>query len=277
MSLEASSAEFLAGARHIQVAGVDTEILVKGQGAPLLFLHGMDGIENASALIDLLARDFTVYAPSHPGFGASALPAHFTHIDDLAYFYLDLLDQLGLDGPVVAGFSFGGWIAAEVLVKDPSRASRLVLGAPLGLPTADRRTQHVTDIFMLGAREVQARMQVAPPPEPVDPAAIPEALLERSVRNAEAVALFGWSPYLHDPKLRHRLRRLAMPTLLLWGEEDRIAPLDYGRGFAAALPGAEFRPLPRCGHRIHIDQPAAAADAIRAFASASAAIEEPAK
>ncbi|MBO9499517.1 MAG: alpha/beta fold hydrolase [Novosphingobium sp.] len=275
MSLDASTAEFLADARHLQVAGQDVELIVKGSGAPLLFLHGMDGVEKAAPLIDRLARDFTVYAPSHPGFGASALPAHYTHIDDLAYFTLDLLDALALQRPVIAGFSFGGWLAAEVLVKDPTRASRLVLGAPLGLPTADRRTQHVTDIFMLGAGELQARMQVSPPPAPVDVASIPEAMLERSVRNAEAVALFGWSPYLHNPKLRHRLHRIAAPTLLLWGEDDRIAPQSYGRGFVEALPNVEFRTFGQCGHRIHIDQPEAAADAIRAFAGAT--IEEPAK
>lgn len=277
MSLEASHAEFLADARTIQVAGIDTEVVVKGSGAPLLFLHGMDGVENAAPLIDLLARDFTVHAPSHPGFGASALPPHFTRIDDAAIFYLDLLDQLGLDAPVVAGFSFGGWLAAEMLVMDPARAARLVLGAPLGLPTASRREQIVTDIFMLGAAEAQQKMQVSPPPPPIDAAAVPEALLERRVRNAEALALYGWSPYLHNPKLRHRLHRLTLPTLLLWGEEDAIVPRRYAEDFASALPAAEFQTLPRCGHRIHIDQPEAAADRIRSFATAPAPTQEPVK
>lgn len=268
MGAAASSGEFLDDAQLIMVSGVSTEIVVKGSGPPLLFLHGMDGVEGAAALIDLLARDFTVHAPSHPGFGGSALPRHFTTVDDLAYFHLDLLDQLGLEQVTVAGFSFGGWIAAEMLVKDSRRAAALVLGAPFGLPGAERRDRHVTDIFMLAPREVQARMQVTPLPAPADPASIPEAVLERGARNAEAVALFGWSPYLHSPKLRHRLHRIRVPTLVLWGEEDRIAPLGFGRGYAEAIAGAGFVAIPACGHRIPVDRPEAAADAIREFAPA---------
>jgi len=267
--------DVLSGMQNIQVAGIDTEILIEGNGEPLLFLHGLDGLENSISLIRLLSRDFRVYAPSHPGFGATALPPHFTAIDDAALFYLDLCDALDIGEATFVGLSFGGWIAAEVLVMAPHRASRLVLGAPFGLPTADRREQYVADIFMLSPAELQARMQNSPSPARVDPATIPEAMLERTVRNSEAAALYGWSPYFNNPKLRHRLHRVAMPTLILWGEDDRIAPVAYGRGFADAMPNAEFRTVANCGHRIQIDQPEVAAQAIRDFAATSSAMEEP--
>jgi len=131
MTTEASAADFLQAAKVVEIQGLKLELVVKGQGAPLLLLHGMDGVEGCARIIDLLARDFTVYAPSHPGFGASELPRAFSTIDDLAYFYLDLLDHFDLQNVTVVGFSLGGWIAAEILVKDASRVSRLVLGAPL--------------------------------------------------------------------------------------------------------------------------------------------------
>ncbi|MDY6944958.1 MAG: alpha/beta fold hydrolase, partial [Pseudomonadota bacterium] len=141
MNAQALPAEFLSEARLVDIRGLQLELIVKGQGAPLLFLHGMEGVESCAKIIDLLARDFTVYAPSHPGFGASQLPRGFSTIDDLAYFYLDLLEHFDLRQLTVAGFSLGGWLAAEILVKNSSRVAQLVLGAPLGLRTAERRSK----------------------------------------------------------------------------------------------------------------------------------------
>lgn len=261
--------DLIAQAKIVDVSGVQLELVIKGKGRPLLFLHGMDGVEGAAPLIDALSGSFEIFAPSHPGFGASALPRTFGTVDDLAYFYLDLVEQLRLREVVVAGFSFGGWIAAEMLIKDCSRASQVVLGAPLGLPTGDRRRRLATDIFMLDQRDAQARMQVAPlqkgSSEPGEP-----ALLERSVRNADAVSLYGWSPYMCDPKLRQRLHRVKIPALVLWGEQDAIAPVEYGQSFAAALPHASLAVIPNCGHRLYVDHPDAVAQSICNFVETGA-------
>lgn len=261
MSTEAPLANFpgfLSEAKLVDVQGLKLELIVKGKGAPLLFLHGMDGVEACSRIIDLLARDFTVYAPSHPGFGASELPRSFSTVDDLAYFYLDLLDHFDLRGVTVAGFSFGGWIAAEMLVKDASRVSKLILGAPLGLRGSDRRTAQVADIFMIDPKQIDATLQVTPP-KSVNFAALPESALERIARNAESLCLFGWSPYLCNPKLHLRLHRVKVPTVLLWGEDDRLAPLDYAKRFAAKLKHGRLETLASCGHRIYVDCPEKAA------------------
>lgn len=266
MSTEASAADFLKAAQRVEIQGLKLELIIKGEGAPLLFLHGMDGVEGCSRIIDLLARDFTVYAASHPGFGASELPRAFSTIDDLAYFYLDLLDHFDLRDVTVVGFSLGGWIAAEILVKDSSRISRLVLGAPLGLRTAERRGRQVADIFMLSPKEVAAAMQLTSSSGDVPLAELPESMLERIARNAEAVCLFGWSPYLYNPKLHLRLHRIKVPTVLLWGEQDRLAPLDYAKSFVAGLGHARLETLDACGHRIYVDCPEAAAARIVNFA-----------
>lgn len=272
MKTEQVPADFLGQAQLLNVplhAGeLKLEMIVKGQGAPLLFLHGLEGVESCSRIIDILARDFTVYAPSHPGFGASELPRAFSSIDDLAYFYLDLLEHLDLRDVTVVGFSLGGWIAVETLVKDASRVARLLLGAPLGLRTGERRKMFVTDLFMLDPKQVDATMQVTPPAE-VNLSELPESQLERIARNAEAVSLFGWSPYLCNPKLHMRLHRIKVPTVVLWGENDRFAPLDYGRNFVAQLKHGQLETLPACGHRIHVDAAEAAAAKIVSFAASS--------
>lgn len=265
MSAQALPADFLSEAKQVDIRGLQLELIVKGKGAPLLFLHGMEGVESCAKIIDLLARDFTVYAPSHPGFGASELPRAFSTIDDLAYFYLDLLEHFDLQDVTVAGFSFGGWLAAEILVKNSSRVAKLVLGAPLGLRTAERRENQVTDLFMLDPKQVDATLQVSAPAN-VNLAELPEPALERIARNAEAVSLFGWSPYLYNPKLHLRLHRIDVPTLVLWGEKDRFAPLDYAKSFVAKLPNGRLETLADCGHRIYVDRPDAAASAIVKFA-----------
>jgi pimeloyl-ACP methyl ester carboxylesterase len=274
MTTEASPADFLTEAQFVEVQGLKLELIVKGEGAPLLLLHGMDGVEGCARLIDLLARDFSVYAPSHPGFGASELPRAFSTIDDLAYFYLDLLEHFELRDVTVVGFSLGGWIAAEMLVKDASRVARLVLGAPLGLRTAERRGTQVADLFMLDPKEMDATMQVTPAAQKPNLATLPEPMLERIARNAEAVCLFGWSPYLYNPKLHLRLHRIKVPTVLLWGEDDRFAPLGYAQSFTARLTEARLETLAACGHRIYVDCPEVAAAKIVNFAPTVAASEE---
>lgn len=267
MGGEAPEADFLAHARAVDVRGVRIEMVVRGKGAPLLFLHGMDGVEGAEPLIEALAKDYEVFAPSHPGFGGSDLTPGASSVDDISYTYLDLLDQLDLRDFLVVGCSFGGWLAAELLVKDCRRAAQVVLCAPLGLRTGERRKRRVVDIFMLDEREAAARMQISPPAAGAE---LSDAALERKLRNTESMSRFGWSPYLYNPKLVHRLHRIIAPTLVLWGEEDQIAPLAYGKDFAAHIPGARFEVIPQCGHRIYIDKPDAAAKRIRAFAKASA-------
>lgn len=266
MNTEASPAGWLSEAKLVDIQGVKLELVVKGKGAPLLLLHGMDGVEGCARIIDLLAQDFTVYAPSHPGFGASELPRTYSTVDDLAYFYLDLLEHFDLREVTVAGFSLGGWIAAEMLVKDSSRVSKLVLGAPLGLRTAERRENYVADLFMLDPKQVDATMQMTASANDLNLSALPEPELERIARNAEAVCLFGWSPYLYDPKLHLRLHRIKVPTVVLWGEDDRFAPLDYARNFTARLRQGRLETLATCGHRIYVDCPEAAAGRIVSFA-----------
>src|SRR3954464_6343232 len=92
-----------------EIAGVRIELIKRGTGRPLLLLHPAIGIKSTDRVIEELARSFTLIAPSHPGFGRSELPRAMTPVDDLAYFYLDVMEALDLREVVLAGLSFGGW------------------------------------------------------------------------------------------------------------------------------------------------------------------------
>jgi pimeloyl-ACP methyl ester carboxylesterase len=258
--------DLLEGATSDIVAGVPVELICKGAGRPLLFLHGMDGLEGSLGLIDRLAAHFRVYAPSHPGFGATDLPKNFSTVDDLAYFYLDLLDALDLTDVCLAGMSFGGWIATEILIKNQSRIARAVLGAPLGLKTSNRRQQDLADIFML-SREDAERLQQSTQSPSLDLTRLSDSGIRRVMRNWEATSLFGWSPYLNDPKLAQRLHRATVPTLLAWGKDDALVPPSYWQAYKAALPNVECVSLEKCGHRVNADQPQRMADLIVEFAA----------
>src|SRR5262249_55419372 len=137
-----------------EIADARIELIKRGNGRPLLLLHPAIGIKATDAVIDRLAQSFTVLAPSHPGFGRSELPRTMTTVDDLAYFYLDLMEALDLREAVVAGISFGGWIAAEIAIKSTERISHLVLADAVGIKLGDREQRDIADLFTTKQSEV---------------------------------------------------------------------------------------------------------------------------
>ena len=124
----------------ISIAGIELDVLERGQGAPMLYLHGGAGIAVDIPFLDLLAKERRVIAPSHPGFGKSSLPDWLDSVDDIAHIYLELMDRLGLTQTNLVGFSIGGWIAADLATKVPERFNRLVTHFLLS-PTAHQSPQ----------------------------------------------------------------------------------------------------------------------------------------
>jgi pimeloyl-ACP methyl ester carboxylesterase len=247
------------------VNDIRVEVSERGRGRPLLFLHPGIGIDPAAPVLDLLARTARVIAPIHPGFGKSAAPKSMTSVDDLAYFYLDLLDTLDLRDAVVVGVSFGGWIAAEIAVKSTARLSHLVLANALGIKVGDRETRDIADIFAITESQFNELAYFDPKIGARDYKSMADADVMAAARNREATARYGWSPYLHDPKLKGRLHRIRIPTLVLWGTNDRILTEGYGRAYAAAIPGARFELIERAGHFPHVEQPEEFARRVSAF------------
>ena len=242
--------------RTISVGGVDVHAWVGGQGAPLLVLHGAGGNRGWTRSMARIAEQFTVWAPTHPGFGTSGDAEWMEGIDDLARFYLWFIDAAGLGRPHLLGHSIGGWTAAEMAAMSPGSIDRLVLVAPVGLkPEAGE----ILDVFFY--TPVQLRDLTVH-----DPKTIPEweelftrpptpAEQEIALRNREMTARLTWKPYMHNPRLAQFLPRVSNPTLIVWGREDRIVPVVCGEQYRRLLPNATLKVLEACGHLPPIEQP----------------------
>jgi pimeloyl-ACP methyl ester carboxylesterase len=255
-------------ASSLVVNGIRTELIERGAGRPILFLHPGIGIDPAAPVLSALARGGRLLAPSHPGFGASELPKGFSTVDDLSYFYLDLLEQLDLRDTLVVGIGLGAWIAAEIAVKSSERLSRLVMANAIGIKVGDRETRDIIDIWAITPDEFNTLAYVDPGLARRDGKTLPDPEVLAMARNREATARFCWSPYMHNPKLRGRLHRIRIPTLFLWGAADRVLSESYGRAYCAAIAGARFETIERAGHFPHIEQPEEFARAVLAFAGA---------
>jgi pimeloyl-ACP methyl ester carboxylesterase len=151
-------------------------------------------------------------------------------------------------------------------VKCTARLSRLVLVAPLGIKVGDRETRDIPDIWALDPDEV-LRLQYADPARAaVDYTTLSEDRVTVIARDRQATALYAWEPYFHNPKLRERLHRVDVPTLILWGADDRFVAADhYGAAYRAAIPGARLETIPGAGHFPHLERPDAMAERIAAF------------
>ncbi len=250
----------------LRVRDLELEAIHRGSGPPLLLLHGAGGLDPNGEFLALLARHFEVIAPSHPGFGHSPLPDLFDSVDDLAYVYLDLLEQYDLRDVVLMGFSLGGWIAAEVAVRCAHRLARLILAGPVGIKAGDRETRDIPDVFALPPDEVTRLLYHDPKRFAPDYSAMSDEQLRVIARNRESLALYAWEPYMHNPKLRYRLGRLRLPTLLIRGASDGLVSRQYLEAYRAAIPGARLEEVAAAGHVPQIEQPRALVERVLAFA-----------
>jgi pimeloyl-ACP methyl ester carboxylesterase len=243
---------------------------IAGAGPPLLFLHGGDYVAQNAAFLARLAQRWQVTAPRHPGFGHSERPDGFRTVHDLAYLYLDWLDRQRPGAAVVVGSSFGGWIALEMCVRSVERVGALVLIDSLGLKFGGREERDIADIHALPEDELRRRTFFDPGRAAPDYGSLSDDQLTAIVCDRQATALYGWRPYMHDPGLRQWLHRVRAPTLVLWGEDDRIVAPDYGEKLCGALPNAKFERIAQAGHYPQVERPDAVADAIERFAAAEA-------
>jgi pimeloyl-ACP methyl ester carboxylesterase len=249
----------------LTVAGVPLECVQRGEGRPVLLLHGAGGPRTNAPFFDLLAQRVRLIAPSHPGFGNSPLPEWFDNVDDLAYLYLDLLDQLDLRDVVLLGFSMGGWTAAEIAIKCTHRLSKVILVDAVGCKFKDRETREIPDIWALPAHEVNRLTFYDPASAAPKLEELTDEQLRMVARNREAAALYLWEPYMHSPKLRRRLHRINVPTLLIWGAHDGLVTPDYGRAYCAEIPGARLEIIEKAGHTPQTEQPEAFVETVMRF------------
>jgi pimeloyl-ACP methyl ester carboxylesterase len=239
----------------ITLAGIELEIHEGGDGPPLLFLHGASGFTPGPPYVNLLAQRRRLIAPSHPGFGASGLPLWLDTIDDIAHLYLELMDRRGLGRVDVVGTSLGGWLACEIATKIPERIGKLALVGPVGVKLGPPDKLDIPDIFAMAQDKVTRLIYHDVDKGKVDVAKMTDEQLTTLARNRETTALLTWEPWMHNPKLRHRLHRIASPTLFIRGASDGLISADYVGGYAKLIPNAKVTTIAAAGHAPQLEQP----------------------
>ncbi len=237
----------------VTVRDCTVSLMRGGAGAPLLYLHGAGGAPVELPFMTALADSFDVIVPEHPGFGGSDEPDWLDNIHDVAYFYLDFLDTLDLDGVHLVGSSLGGWVALEIAVRSTARLATLTLGAPAGLYVYGLKSG---DIFTWSPEETFRQMFHNPALAEAAIAALPPNVEadDAFLKNRSSLARLGWEPRLHDPHLDKWLHRVDVPTKIVWGDDDRVFEAGYADVYAKAIPGATAEILAGCGHLPHVEK-----------------------
>ena len=250
----------------IDVNGFPTRVWRKGSGPKLGFLAGFGGLPRWMPVLDALAEARTVIVPSLPGFpggdrGHSVLDSHL----DWMLAVREILEKSGLSGADLAGSSVGASLVLEVAALWPDMVRRAAAIAPFGLfdeksPPTDPWAQRADQVPGLLCADPDIYKNMKAPPEGANSIEWP---IEQ-VRAAEAAARIFWP--LGNTRIEKRLRLIQAPTLLLWGEHDKIMPRSYAETFARGIAGkTETKIIAGAGHLAELDKPAEVAKAILDF------------
>jgi pimeloyl-ACP methyl ester carboxylesterase len=242
----------------IDVEGKKVDLRRSGAGDTFFFLHSSIGEYWMPEFLNTLRSRMEVICPAQPGFGESSGLEEIDDMDDLAFHYSDLIRAVGGERVHIAGSSIGGWLAAEIAVRWPERLRSLVLIDPVGIWIDDypiapiwgvERDELATLMFSNQDHPIAEMIRSIDLDNPP-----PEEVLLPFIMSQTATAKVGWDPYLHNPKLSRRLHRISCPTLIVWGDLDRVVPIEYGKRYAELIPGADFRTV-SAGHMAALENP----------------------
>jgi pimeloyl-ACP methyl ester carboxylesterase len=248
----------------IKVRGRNTRLYRGGDGPPLLFLH--DPFCPAwLPLHQKLAASHEVFVPVHPGFaGSEESFDEFEEMEDLVFHYLGLCAALRLRRPLIAGASFGGWIAAEWAMRYSHTLEKLILIDALGLRIPEAPTPDILSLDPTTMRQTlfcdpASSLALETVPDTPKAEAIASTILAR-----RALARFAWQ-FPDNPRLGRYLYRVNVPTLILWGERDGFVSVAHGQAYHQGISGSEFKTIPTAGHLPHIEAPESCADVMSSF------------
>jgi len=252
-----------AQATTVTVRDVKLRLHRAGRGPTVLFLHGAGGVPEWLPFFDAIADGYELLVPEHPGFGGSDDPRWIRNMSDLAYFYLDFLEEMGIGDYHLIGNSLGGWAAAEMLVRDRARCASLTLLAPAGIRVKDRPGG---DLFIWNPEELMRNLfhdqkfaDLALSIKPTD------EQMDVILKNRFTTTKFGWEPRWLNPELEKWLHRIKLPSLVIWGEQDKVFPAAYAELWKERLPDARVLRLDKCGHLPHVEQADTVIARVRAF------------
>jgi pimeloyl-ACP methyl ester carboxylesterase len=228
----------------------------RGSGAPLVFLHGANGLPVWLPMFEILSKQFEVIVPEHPGFGTSDNPPWLRNIGDLAMYYLDFLDALPNKVHLI-GLSLGGWTAAEIAVRNCAKIASLTLLDPAGI----RVKGHTSgDNFIWGPEEAIRNLyydqKVA---DQILALPVSDEQADIMLGNRYTAAKLGWEPRWFNPSLERWLHRISVPAQVVWGENDKLFPAVYAKRWGELIPNCKVTVLPQCGHVPSTEKPEATA------------------
>jgi pimeloyl-ACP methyl ester carboxylesterase len=266
--------------RDLDVAGRKVQIYESGAGNPLLYLHGVADMHGCAAdafpFHHALQQNFRLIAPAHPGCVGSDEDETIESVEDLAFHTLEVMDALGLERVDVLGTCVGGWLAAELAVRNPERIGKLAL---IGAPGLFISGVPIGDLFMSvqplngGIADLRAMLFSDAQAELADNL-FPDQLSssEMGMRRYQVFrfcARFGFKPpYFYHPKLRDRLYRFKGPAQIIWGAEDRFVPTSHAQAYADGFPGGTVEMIEGSGHAVHLEAPERVAEMVSAFFNA---------
>jgi pimeloyl-ACP methyl ester carboxylesterase len=242
---------------------LQTTVFEAGSGDPVVYLHAGGGVTADDPLVEALAERFHVVAPVHPGFVDPDEVEEIRDVHDLALYHDELFEALGLDAVAVIGHSFGGMVAAELAAHVPHRVSKLVLAAPVGLwnddyPMADMFTAfpfEINDLLWADPSSGEAQQAMATMAKEFSELKVDDpmvAMLQRVLPGLITIGKYMWP--LPDKGLSRRLRRIKAPTLVVWGEKDKLNPSRYADDFVAGIPDARTAFIPEAGHMLPFER-----------------------
>ncbi len=245
-----------------QVSTIGVRLLSAGEGTAVLFLHGAGGLPTWNRFFDALAQKFRVIVPEHPGFGTDTHAERIRDIADLAMYYLDFLD--GLREPIhLIGHSLGGWAAAELATRNCAQLKTLTLISPAGLRV---KGVPMGDNFIWSPEELTRNLyydqRLA---DDILARPITDEDVDRQLTNRFMAARLGWQPRWFSPRLGQWLHRINVPTLLIWGNEDKLIPSTYATAWENGVPRLRKYLIAGCGHLPFVEKPAETARAVLEF------------
>lgn len=242
--------------QELILANTSVKLKKFGSGDPLLIMHSEMGNAGWLKYEQELSQNHTVYMISHPGCVGSDLPDWIMNMRDLAGWYLQAIEELNITPIDVIGVSFGGWIAAEMAVMSPQTFKKMVLVGATGIKPEQGE---IFDMFGVTPQVFQRKSFLNPSNveeyQKVCPDEISEELALEWEYARESTCRVSWKPYMYYPALPFLLNRLKnKETLIIWGADDEIVPLNAGEIYNRSIEGSRLEVIKNCGHRPEIEQ-----------------------